>query len=68
MREIIWYEDRDPDSEGTTGVSGTKMREHAAAGNKEEFHKHLPSKMKPEHKEALFNDLRKHMGVKWLIN
>ena len=54
--------DRDPDSEGTTGVSGTKMREHAASGNKEEFHKHLPSQMKPEHREALYNDLRKHMG------
>ena len=54
--------DRDPDSEGTSGVSGTKMREHAAAGNKEEFHKHLPSKMKAEHRDALFHDLRKHMG------
>lgn len=54
--------ERDPDSEGTTGVSGTKMREHAASGNKTEFHKNLPSHMKPEHKEALYNDLRKHMG------
>jgi hypothetical protein len=54
--------DRDPDSEGTAGVSGTKMREHAGSGNKEEFHKNLPSKMKPEHKEALYHDLRKHMG------
>lgn len=54
--------ERDPDSEGTSGVSGTKMREHAASGNKTEFHKHLPSKMKPEHKDALYHDLRKHMG------
>lgn len=54
--------ERDPDSEGTAGVSGTKMREHATSGNKEEFHKNLPSKMKPEHKEALYHDLRKHMG------
>jgi len=55
---------RDPDSEGTEGVSGTKMRAHAASGNKEEFHKNLPSKMKPEHKDALYNDLRKSMGHK----
>ena len=55
--------DRDPDSEGTSGVSGTKMREHAASGNKKEFHKHLPSQMKPEHKEKLYNDLRSHMGI-----
>jgi hypothetical protein len=54
--------ERDPDSEGTSGVSGTKMREHAASGNKKEFHSNLPSKMKPEHKDALYHDLRKHMG------
>ena len=56
--------ERDPDSEGTAGVSGTKMREHAASGNKKDFHDNLPSKMKPEHKEALYHDLRHHMGVK----
>jgi hypothetical protein len=55
---------RDPDSEGHEGVSGTKMREHAASGNKKEFHKNLPSKMKPEHKDALYHDLRKSMGHK----
>ena len=56
--------ERDPDSEGTAGVSGTKMREHASSGNKKEFHKNLPSKMKPEHKDALYSDLRKSMGHK----
>lgn len=55
---------RDPDAEGTAGVSGTKMREHAAAGRKSKFHAGLPSGMKPEHKEALYKDLRHHMGVK----
>lgn len=53
---------RDPDSEGTTGISGTKMREHAASGNKKDFHANLPSKMKPEHKDALYHDVRKGMG------
>jgi len=56
--------DRDPDAEGTTGVSGTKMRQHASEGNKKEFHKNLPSKMKPEHKDALYHDLRSSMGHK----
>lgn len=56
--------ERDPDSEGTKGVSGTKMREHAASGNKKAFHAALPSHMKPEHKEELYHDLRHHMGVK----
>ena len=55
--------ERDPDAEGTSGVSGTKMREHAAAGRKNKFHAALPSKMKPEHKDALYHDLRHHMGI-----
>ena len=55
--------ERDPDAEGTTGVSGTKMREHAAAGRKNKFHTALPSGMKKEHKEALYHDLRHHMGI-----
>ena len=55
--------ERDPDAEGTSGVSGTKMREHAAAGRKNKFHAALPSKMKPEHKDALYQDVRHHMGI-----
>jgi hypothetical protein len=56
--------DRDPDAEGTSGISGTKMRQHASEGNKKEFHKNLPSKMKPQHKDALYHDLRSSMGHK----
>lgn len=56
--------ERDPDSEGTAGVSGTKMREHASSGNKKDFHANLPKSMKPEHKDALYHDLRHHMGIK----
>ncbi len=56
--------ERDPDAEGTAGVSGTKMRELAAAGKQKEFHAGLPTHMKDLHKSALYNDLRKHMGAK----
>jgi hypothetical protein len=56
--------DRDPDSEGTSGISGSKMRQHASTGNKEAFHAGAPSKMKPEHKDAMYNDLRKSQGLK----
>ena len=56
--------ERDPDAEGTTGISGTKMREHVAAGRKSKFHAGLPSKMKPEHKEALWTDMVKHSAKK----
>jgi len=55
---------RDPDSEGTEGISASKMREHAVSGNKKAFHAGAPSKMKPEHKEAMYNDVRNGMGVK----
>ena len=53
--------ERDEKAEGTSGVSGTKMREHAAAGREKEFHKGLPTKMKPAHRKALYHDLRKAM-------
>lgn len=33
--------DRDPDAEGTEGISASKMREHAKSGNVEEFKKGL---------------------------
>jgi hypothetical protein len=56
--------ERDPDSEGTTGISASKMREHAASGNKEAFHAGAPSKMKPEHKDAMYHDVRKGMNIK----
>jgi hypothetical protein len=39
------------------------MREHAAAGRKKKFHAALPSKMKPVHKDALYHDVRQHMGI-----
>jgi hypothetical protein len=54
--------ERDPDAEGTSGMSASKMREHAASGNKAEFHKGLPSHMSSEHKDELFHDVRKGMG------
>jgi hypothetical protein len=52
---------RDENAKGVEGVSGTKLRGLASAGKKEEFHSHLSSQMKPEHKDALYNDLRKAM-------
>lgn len=54
---------RDPDAEGTSGVSGTKMREHAAAGRKNKFHASLPTSMSRDHKDALYHDVRQHMGI-----
>jgi hypothetical protein len=55
---------RDPKAKGTEGISGTKLRAHAAAGDQKEFESHLSSQMKPEHKTELYHALRQHMGVK----
>lgn len=37
---------RDPDSHGTAGISGTKMRAHAHAGDHKSFHAGLPKNLK----------------------
>jgi len=54
---------RDPDAEGTSGMSASKMREHAASGNKKAFHTGAPSTMSTPHKDAMYNDVRKGMGL-----
>lgn len=51
---------RDPDAEGVTGMSGTKMREHAAAGRKKEFMSGVPNGVDGE---KMYNHVRKGMGI-----
>ena len=55
---------RDPDAEGTEGMSASKMRSHASAGNFKEFKKGIPSHVEPHHAKELYHDVRKHMGIK----
>ena len=54
---------RDPDSEGSEGMSGTKMREHAKSGNFHEFRKGVPSHVSDTHAKELMHDTRKGMGI-----
>jgi cytidyltransferase-like protein len=54
---------RDPDAEGTEGMSGTKMREHAKNKNFAEFRKGVPSHVSDEHAKELMHDTRKGMGL-----
>jgi len=42
---------RDPDAEGTEGMSGTKMREHARSGDMKGFKSGLPKALHPHAKE-----------------
>jgi hypothetical protein len=56
--------DRDPDSEGTEGMSGTKMRQHAHDNNFKEFRKGVPSHVSDKHAHELMSDVRKGSGIK----
>jgi len=56
--------ERDPDAEGTEGMSASKMRGHASTGNFKEFKKGVPGHVPEHHAKELFHDVRKSMGVK----
>ncbi len=56
--------ERDPDAEGTTGISASKMRDHAINGNFGEFRKGAPTTMSDAHVKQMYNDVRKGMSVK----
>ena len=59
---------RDPDAEGTEGMSASKMRGHASGGNFKEFKKGVPKHVPEHHAKELYNDVRHHMGVKEDLN
>jgi hypothetical protein len=56
--------ERDPDAEGTSGISATKQREHAAAGNFKEFRKGVPDHVSDAHAKDLMNDVRNGQKTK----
>ena len=55
---------RDPDAPGISGMSGSKLRSHAAKGNFNEFKKGVPRHVPEHHAKELFHDLRKGMNIK----
>ena len=59
---------RDPDAEGTEGMSASKMRGHASGGNFKEFKKGVPKHVPEHHAKELYNDVRHHMGIKEDLN
>ena len=60
--------ERDPDAEGTAGMSASKMRGHAAAGNFKEFKKGVPAHVPEHHAKEMYNDVRKGMKTNESIN
>ena len=60
--EVISAGERDPDAEGVSGMSASKMRAAAADGDKDSFLKGIPSGFKDGDK--LYSDVRKNMGIR----
>lgn len=62
--KIVSAGDRDPDSEGVEGMSASKMRAAASDNDFTTFAQGLPKEFSNADSKALFNDVRKGMGLK----
>jgi len=56
--------ERDPDAEGTSGMSASKMRGHATANEFHHFKKGIPGHVPEHHAKELFHDVRRGMQIK----
>jgi cytidylate kinase len=54
---------RDPDAEGTEGMSASKMREHAKNKDFSSFRQGVPHHVSDEHARELMHHVRKGMGL-----
>jgi len=60
--EIASAGERDPDAEGISGMSASKLRKFAAEGDFETFAAGVPDKLKSSAKD-LYNDVRAGLGI-----
>jgi len=70
--KVVSAGERDPDAEGVSGMSASKMREAAVEGDYKTFRKGIPSSLNDKDTKKMFNDIRKGMrlsvvkeGSKW---
>ncbi|AIX25591.1 cytitidyltransferase [Synechococcus phage ACG-2014a] len=61
--KVVSAGDRDPDSDGVSGMSASKMRKAAVEGDFESFDSGIPSGLSKKDREALFMTLRSAMNV-----
>lgn len=61
--EVVSAGERDPDAEGASGMSGTKMREAAKKGDFASFKRGLPSTLTTLDAKRLMNEIREGMGL-----
>ena len=62
--DVISAGDRDPDAEGASGMSASKMRKAASEDDFPTFAQGLPKTIKNNDAKAIYNDVRKGMGLK----
>jgi len=55
--------DRDPESKGVDGVSGTKLRGFATSGNFTKFAQYMPKDLSNADAKAVYNAVRKGLGL-----
>jgi hypothetical protein len=70
--KVVSAGERDPDAEGVSGMSASKMREAAVEGDYKTFRSGIPSSLNDKDTKKMFNDIRKGMrlsvvkeGSKW---
>lgn len=61
--DVVSAGQRDPDAEDVSGMSASKMRDHANNRNFSEFKKGIPQHVHPEHARELYDDVRKGMHI-----
>ena len=60
---IVSAGERDPDEEGVTGMSASKLRDYARRGDLKNFKRGIPGSLSEKEKNELFFDVRKGMGL-----
>jgi len=70
--KVVSAGERDPDGEGISGMSASKMRQAAVEGDFKTFRSGIPSSLNDKDTKKMFNDIRKGMrlsvvkeGSKW---
>ena len=62
--KVVSAGERDPDSDDVSGMSASKMRDHAKEGNYHSFKAGLPKHVTHEHAQQLYNHVRQGMNIK----
>jgi len=62
--DVVSAGERDPDADGASGMSASKMREAAKEKNINDFYSGIPNTLSTEQKLKLMKEVRKGMGLK----